>query len=98
MFILRDSYVFDVGQNVSLICKIPRITVPITAEWRKKTDKKIILQQDFLGEKDTESSSHKRFYLNLEAVSTHNSGWYTCEANSSIGSDKDSIFLNVTSK
>lgn len=98
MFILRDSTVFDVGQNVSLICKIPRITVPITAEWRKETDKKITLQQRFPSEKDTESLSHKKFYLNLEAVSFHNSGWYTCEANSSIGSDKDSIFLNVTSK
>ena len=98
MFILRDSTVFDVGQNVSLICKILRITVPITAEWRKETDKKIILQQNFTGEKDTESLSYKKFYLNLEAVSFHNSGWYTCEANSSIGSDKDSIFLNVTSK
>lgn len=98
MFILPDSTVFDVGQNVSLICKIPRITVPVTAEWRKETDKKIILQQRFPSEKDTESLSHKKFYLNLEAVSFHNSGWYTCEANSSIGSDKDSIFLNVTSK
>ena len=41
MSILPDQHTeFVVGQKASLICEIPQITVPMTAEWRKEIDKK----------------------------------------------------------
>ncbi|XP_066024802.1 fibroblast growth factor receptor 1-like isoform X2 [Pocillopora verrucosa] len=69
----------------------------MTAEWRRETNEKIFRREYYpLGEVDTGVSSPEKFYLKIEAVSLQDSGRYTCQANSSIGSDKDSFFLNVT--
>ena len=90
---------FDVGQNASFICKISQIIGPMTAEWRREKDKRIVRRKHFpLSEVDTGSSSHKMFDLDIETVTIRDSGWYTCQANSSIGSDRDSILLSVISK
>ena len=90
---------FVVGQKASIICRLPQITVPMTAEWRRETNEIIFRRKYYpFGEADTGFSSPEKFYLKIEAVSLQDSGRYTCQANSSIGSDKDSFFLNVTSK
>ena len=90
---------FVVGQKAAIICKLPQIKVPMTAEWRRETNEIIFRRKYYpFGEADTGFSSPEKFYLKIEAVSLQDSGRYTCQANSSIGSDKDSFFLNVTSK
>lgn len=70
----------------------------MTAEWIRKTDQQSVRMESFPPDKVDPGPEYKKFYLKIEAVSIHDAGWYTCQANSSFGSDKDSIFLHVISK
>ncbi|XP_022797339.1 fibroblast growth factor receptor-like [Stylophora pistillata] len=67
----------------------------MTAEWIRKTDQQSVRMESFPPDKVDPGPEYKKFYLKIEAVSIHDAGWYTCQANSSFGSDKVSIFLHV---
>ena len=91
---------FAIGHGAILLCKILKTKAPTTAaEWIREKDNKTLKTQIFYEKLSKDSKSeHFEFTLKISEVSDNDDGLYICRANSSIGSDQDSYFLNVTGK
>ena len=91
---VQDEFV--IGHGAILLCKILKTKAPTTAaEWIREKDNKTLKTQNFYEKLSKDSkSSYFEFTLKISEVSDNDDGLYICQANSSIGSDQDSYFLN----
>ena len=98
VYIATDNRTFDVGEKVTLTCKIENHKVFFTAKWIREETKQIVKIANFSYDSITKHYYHQFAYV-IDHVSTNDEGEYTCVANyHDNGSQQDTYTLRVKGK
>ena len=97
IYIATATVTFDVGEKVTLTCKVENLKLFFAAKWIREEPKQILSIANFSYDPNPERYYHKFDYI-IGHVSTADAGNYICVANYHNGLQQESYWLTVRGK